>query len=125
MSGAVLPIAWSTPIVSRMQRRGRPAHGKVFVMSRERRRLLPAEESPAEPGRYGCPMLRRGRRPHPLDPSRPFWLCALGWSLRGELDVANCIATESVIDCWKVHPERKPIVALPAHAPGKHKASAD
>ena len=93
-------------------------------MSRERRRLL-EEESTAEPGRYGCPMLTRGHRSHPLDPNRPLWRCSLGWALRGELDVANCIATEAVSDCWKVHPERKPIVALPTRERGMQKASAD
>src|SRR5919199_552341 len=97
-------------------------------MSREQRRLFQEEESPAEPGRYGCPMLARTRRFHsngvgPAD--RPQWRCSLGWSLHGEMDAACCLATESVTDCWKVHPERKPIVALPTAMPGEHRASAD
>lgn len=94
-------------------------------MSRERCRPLVGEESPAESGRYGCPMLSRGRGPHPTQPHRPFWRCSLGWALRDDLDVANCIATEAVNDCWKMHPERRPIVALPARPQREQKASAD
>ncbi len=94
-------------------------------MSRERRRLLPPEESTAEPGRYGCPMLTRGHGPHPTQPNRPLWRCSLGWALRTDLDVANCIATGAVVDCWKVHPERRPIVSLVTGLQGEQKASAD
>jgi len=95
-------------------------------MSRERRRLFPEEESLAEPGRYGCPMLARARRlPHLT--IEPQWRCSLGWALRGEMDAACCLATESATDCWKVHPERKPIVELTIlpERDQEHKASAD
>ena len=95
-------------------------------MSRERRRLFPQageEESLAEPGRYGCPMLARARH-FPRLTTAPRWRCSLGWALHGEMDVACCLATESATDCWKVHPERKPIVELPIIAED-HKASAD
>ena len=82
-------------------------------MSRERRRLFLAEEPTAEPGRYGCPMLFRTRfRPSP-DSERPMGRCALGWALHNELEVARCGATDVVTDCWKVHPERTPVVVLP------------
>ena len=99
-------------------------------MSRERRRLFQEEESPAEPGRFGCPMLSRGHGPHPIDAGRPLMRCQLGWALRDDLEIARCSATEAVIDCWKVHPERTPLVVLtPAGAPGEdvfgQKASAD
>lgn len=88
-------------------------------MSRERRRFFQEEESPAEPGRYGCPMLTRGHRPHPIDPHRPLMRCSLGWALHDDVEVQRCLATEAVIDCWKVHPERTPIVVLaPATGPG-------
>ena len=86
-------------------------------MSRERRRLFPEEEGPAEPGRYGCPMLIRSRVYLP-GVTRPVMRCALGWALHTELEVARCAATEAVTDCWKVHPERTPVVVLPVAAAG-------
>jgi hypothetical protein len=104
---------------------GASVQRKVFVMSRERRRLFQEEEPMAEPGRYGCPMLARARRFSPIQVNGPQWRCSLGWALRGELDVACCLATESATDCWKVHPERKPIVELSPPPPREHKASAD
>ena len=82
-------------------------------MSRERRRLFHEEEESAEPGRYGCPMLIRGRVYLPPDESGPVMRCALGWALHNELEVARCAVTDVVTDCWKVHPERTPVVALP------------
>jgi hypothetical protein len=81
-------------------------------MSRERRPLFLEEEPSAEPGRYGCPMLVRTRFFLSADAARPVMRCSLGWALHGELDVARCRVTESVTDCWKVHPERTPVVVL-------------
>lgn len=104
---------------------GKSGQRKVFVMGRERRRLFQEEEPMAEPGRYGCPMLAGARRFSPILVDGPQWRCSLGWALRGELDVACCLATESATDCWKVHPERKPIVELPPSPPREHRASAD
>jgi hypothetical protein len=86
-------------------------------MSRERRRLFPEEEAPAEPGRYGCPMLIRSRVYLP-GATRPVMRCALGWALHNELEVARCAATDVVTDCWKVHPERTPVVVLPVAEAG-------
>ena len=96
-------------------------------MSRERRRLFQEEEQAAEPGRFGCPMLVLGHRTHPEN-GRALWRCHLGWALRTDLDVARCAATEAATDCWKVHPERTPLVVLGASGLGhevEHKASAD
>jgi hypothetical protein len=87
----------------------------VFVMSRERRRVLDDEE-PAEPGRFGCPMLTRTRFGWPLSESAPVMRCSLGWALHDDVEVARCRATDVVIDCWKAHPERTPVVALPSPA---------
>ena len=80
-------------------------------MSRERRRLFLEEEPTAEPGRYGCPMLVRTRFYRPGS-ARPAMRCALGWALHNELEVARCAATDAVTDCWKIHPERTPVVVL-------------
>ncbi len=81
-------------------------------MSRERRSLFHEEELPAEPGRFGCPMLTRGYRPNANDASLPLMRCSNGWAVHGDVEVQRCLATEVVMDCWKVHPERTPIVAL-------------
>jgi hypothetical protein len=78
-------------------------------MSREPRRLFQEEESPAEPGRFGCPMLTRGHRPNPDDPRLPIMRCSNGWAVHGNVEIQRCLATEAVMDCWKVHPERMPI----------------
>jgi hypothetical protein len=85
----------------------------VGLMSHERRRLFLEEESPAEPGRYGCPMLMRTRLYLSPDGSRSMPRCALGWALHNELEAARCAATDVMTDCWKVHPERTPVVMLP------------
>jgi hypothetical protein len=109
------------------QRTWQREQGKVFGMSRERRRLLhgAAEESSAEPGRYGCPMLSRLRTTLLTGTDRPAWRCSLGWALSSDLDVACCAATEAVIDCWKVHPERTPVTVLPVAEAGEMKLGAD
>ncbi|MCC6313719.1 MAG: hypothetical protein IT337_06875 [Thermomicrobiales bacterium] len=39
--------------------------------------------------------------------------CSLGWALPDELEAARCRATDGVIDCWKMHPERTPLIAVP------------
>ena len=82
-------------------------------MSRERRRLFDEEDDSAEPGHFGCSMLTRvhfasrpGQRVRTMR-------CALGWALHNDLEVARCGATDSLVDCWKAHPERTPVVALP------------
>ena len=82
-------------------------------MSRERRRLFLAEEPSAEPGRYGCPMLFRTRFHLTPDAVRPVARCALRWAVHNEIEAARCAATDAVTDCWKVHPERTPVVVLP------------
>ena len=92
-------------------------------MSRERRRLFREEDPPAEPGRYGCPMLVRTRFHLPPNAARPVMRCALGWALHNELEVARCVATDVVTDCWKVHPERTPVVVLPVAEAGAEIAS--
>jgi hypothetical protein len=81
-------------------------------------------------------MLTRGHRSHPVDAQQPLMRCELGWALHNEVEVQRCRATEAVMDCWKVHPERIPLVVMTAEetatepatfglAPAEHKASAD
>lgn len=79
-------------------------------MSLERRPLFPAGEQEATSGRYGCPMLVRTRFSFTPGGS-PLMRCSLGWALHDDLEVARCHATDVLTDCWKVHPERTPVVA--------------
>lgn len=81
-------------------------------MSREPRRLFQEEESPAEAGRFGCPMLVHSRFGDMAKGPLPVTRCSLGWALHDDLDAARCRATDTVGDCWKAHPERTPMVAL-------------
>ena len=82
-------------------------------MSRELRRLFDEEDDSAEPGRFGCSMLGRGRFACRPGSRVQTMRCSLGWALHNDLEVARCRATESLTDCWKVHPERTPVVGLP------------
>lgn len=82
-------------------------------MSRERRRLFinTDEEQTAEPGRFGCPMLVRAQCGSLRGSMAPVYRCSLAWALRGD-DVVRCRLTEAASDCWKVHPERLPALAV-------------
>ncbi|HET7055054.1 MAG TPA: hypothetical protein VFI12_01260 [Thermomicrobiales bacterium] len=71
------------------------------------------DEFVAESISPGCPMLIRAAAHHPTRPNALLMRCALGWSLHDELDYERCGATGAVQDCWRVHPERTPVVALP------------
>ncbi len=76
-------------------------------MSRERRRLvLDEDERTAEPGRFGCPMLVRAHCGPLRGKADPLFRCSLGWAIHGEADVCRCRLTDTVPECWKVHPER-------------------
>src|SRR5690606_34061811 len=82
-------------------------------MSRERRRLFEEEDESAEPGHFGCSMLTRSHFTSRPGSGIKTMRCALGWALHNELEVARCCVTDSLTDCWKVHPERTPVVVLP------------
>ena len=74
------------------------------------------DELPSESIKPGCPMLIRSAAAHPITGHAVLMRCALGWSLRDELDYARCAGISAVQDCWQVHPERTPAVALPTAA---------
>ena len=80
-------------------------------MSRERRRLFPTEEQTAEPGHFGCPMLVRAHCGPLRGRAEPVYRCSLAWALHGQDDVMRCRATDTVNDCWQMHPERLLAVA--------------
>ncbi len=81
-------------------------------MIRAPRSLFLAEEQTAEAGHYGCPMLKRTRFYPSKDSSQPAMRCNLGWAVHNEVEMARCMATDVLNDCWKVHPERTPVVTL-------------
>jgi hypothetical protein len=60
----------------------------------------------------GCPMLIRAAADHPTRVGDVLMRCALGWSIHDAVDCARCAATNAVQDCWRVHPERTPAVAV-------------
>jgi hypothetical protein len=62
----------------------------------------------------GCPMLIRSAAPHPVRTGEILMRCAIGWSIHDDVECARCAAVSAVQDCWKVHPERTPVVAWPA-----------
>ena len=74
------------------------------------------DEVASETVKPGCPMLIRSAASHPVREGAILMRCALGWSLHDELDYARCAGITAVQDCWQVHPERTPAVALPGAA---------
>ena len=58
--------------------------------------------------RLGCPMLSRTRLRLPVFGNNPAPRCALGWALHSEDEVAFCLLTEDLTQCWQAHPERVP-----------------
>jgi hypothetical protein len=72
----------------------------------------PSDEGRVETIGFGCPMLIRAAADHPVHSGDILMRCALGWSIRDDLDCARCAATNAVQDCWRVHPERTPVVSV-------------
>ena len=96
-------------------------------MGREHR-VHPDNEDLGEPGRFGCPMLAPVHWERAVEARVSTRRCLVGWSLGDELAVARCRATHAVMDCWKAHPERTPLVALDSQTPVDaplHRAAAD
>lgn len=69
-----------------------------------------AEITSTESGtiRLGCPMLSRTRMDLPVFGNHQAPRCALGWALHTEDEVAFCLLTEDLTQCWQAHPERIP-----------------
>jgi len=81
-------------------------------MDRAQHLFLESEDG-SEEGRYGCPMLIRTRLMLG-SPPRLVMRCHLGWALRTDEHTARCLDTEDQNDCWQLHPERIPAVAVAA-----------
>jgi len=60
--------------------------------------------------RLGCPMLTRTRMKLPVFGNHQAPRCALGWALHTEDEVALCLLTDDLTQCWQAKPERIPIL---------------
>ncbi|MBA2276216.1 MAG: hypothetical protein H0W06_00510, partial [Chloroflexia bacterium] len=58
--------------------------------------------------RLGCPMLTRTRMDLAVFGNNQAPRCALGWAVHTEDEVAYCLLTEDLTQCWQAHPERLP-----------------
>lgn len=58
--------------------------------------------------RLGCPMLSRTRMRLPVFGNHQAPRCALGWALHTEDEVAFCLLTDDLTQCWQAKPERIP-----------------
>lgn len=54
----------------------------------------------------GCPMLTRTKVALPSAGGLRAPRCNLGWAIHNEDEVAFCLQTPSIAQCWKAHPER-------------------
>lgn len=56
---------------------------------------------------FGCPMLTRTRLSLPSSGNLPSPRCSLGWALHAEDEVALCLRTPHLLDCWKLDGRRE------------------
>jgi hypothetical protein len=79
----------------------------------------------AESGGLGCPMLVRGHASVARG-TRPLVRCSLGWAIRGEHELARCVATESCTKCWKAQEDHGALheAAFTASRSAKRRAAA-
>jgi hypothetical protein len=87
---------------------------------------FPGGEDCESPGGFGCPMLVRG---HAVVPAghRPLVRCSLGWAIRGEQEIARCVATETSLRCWKAREDHGALheaAFVASRAPKRRVASA-
>lgn len=66
--------------------------------------LLASEENGL---RFGCPMLTRTRLSLPSSGNLPSPRCSMGWALHSEDEVALCLRTPDLLDCWKLDAQRE------------------
>lgn len=77
--------------------------------TRQMERLLLDEvlASERESVQFGCPMLTRTRLPLPSAGNVPSPRCSMGWALHSEDEVALCLRTPDLLDCWKLDGQRE------------------
>lgn len=56
---------------------------------------------------FGCPMLTRTRLALPFAGNRRSPRCSMGWALHAEQEVAMCLRTPDLLDCWKLDSQRE------------------
>ena len=56
---------------------------------------------------FGCPMLTRTRLALPVSGNQPMPRCSMGWALHAEDEVAMCLRTPDLLDCWKIDSQRE------------------
>lgn len=56
---------------------------------------------------FGCPMLTRTRLSLPFAGNQPSPRCSMGWALHSEQEVAMCLRTPDLLDCWKLDAQRE------------------
>lgn len=71
-------------------------------------RVAPSVEDGEGELRIGCPMLTRTKKALRGLDDRHVPRCSLAWAIHSEAEVAFCLLTEDLVDCWKAHPERVP-----------------
>jgi hypothetical protein len=59
---------------------------------------------------FGCPMLQRNMTAMPATGNQMAARCSLGWSLHNEHEAHYCMHTPDLLECWKAHPEKIPLL---------------
>lgn len=75
--------------------------------TRQLERLKLDEVFAADEMKFGCPMLTRTRLALPSTGNQPSPRCSMGWALHSEQEVALCLRTPDMLDCWKLDAERE------------------
>jgi len=75
--------------------------------TRHLERLKLDEVLATEEIQFGCPMLTRTRLALPSTGNQPSPRCSMGWALHSEQEVALCLRTPDLLDCWKLDAERE------------------
>jgi hypothetical protein len=81
---------------------------RVAGENRVRPGVVPANEENEGELRVGCPMLTRTKMALPTLADRHVPRCSLAWAIHSEEEMAFCLLTEDLVDCWQAHPERIP-----------------
>lgn len=71
-------------------------------------RMTMPDEEPTGELHTGCPMLTRTKMALRGLDDRRVPRCSLAWAIHSEAEMAFCLLTEDLADCWKAHPERVP-----------------
>ncbi len=90
-----------TEVLKAPFRQARPTHEMERLQLDE---VLAGEEDEVQ---FGCPMLTRTRLALPSSGNLPSPRCSMGWALHSEQEVALCLRTPDLLDCWKLDAQRE------------------